>query len=125
MKTGKLFTIDVELAEKLININASALVNTLLSEHFELKHGKNSKKEEKIAVLNSITKKKRSLIKRSRSLMNGIHLTWIIFLKGGFKHALKFHQDLKSKTISREDALELLQNHSKLLSKCQINMENF
>ena len=85
MKTGKLFTIDVEIAERLKNINASGLVNGLLKEYFELRSDKNTLKEEKKAVLSHLLKKKESFLKRLRSFPNGIHLILTIMLRYGLK----------------------------------------
>lgn len=100
MKTGKLFTIDVEIAEKLKNLNGSKLVNDLLKEYFELRTGKNTLKDEKEAVLKDILKKKSNFRKKLRSFLNGIHLTWIIFARHGLKKGLRILQDLKSSSIS-------------------------
>ena len=76
MKTSKLFTIDVDLAERLKNRNGSELVNGLLKEYFELRSDKNTLKEEKKAVFDAISKKKSNFLKKLRSLMHGIRLIW-------------------------------------------------
>ena len=49
MKTNKQITIDVELMEKLRGLdNASALINRLLKEYFEIRSDKSSLLEEKL-----------------------------------------------------------------------------
>ena len=104
MKTSKLFTIDVDLAEKLKNVNGSAIVNTLLKEHFELRTGKNTLRDEKKAVFDAISKKKSNFQKKLRSLMNGIHLVWIILRRHGLRPGIRILQDLKSKHIFATEA---------------------
>lgn len=71
MKTGKLFTIDVEIAEKLTNLNASKLVNELLKEYFQYRTGKNSLKEQKQAILKEIFKKKSKFLQKFGHMRNG------------------------------------------------------
>jgi len=85
MKTNKQFTIDIEIAEKLKNTNASQLVNTLLKEYFDLRQGKNTLKDEKKAVFDAISKKKSNFLKKLRLLMSGTPLVWTIFRKIGLR----------------------------------------
>jgi hypothetical protein len=47
MKINKMFNIDVELAAKLKDINASELVNYLLMKHFENKENENLTPEQR------------------------------------------------------------------------------
>jgi len=115
MKTGKLFTIDVEIAERLKNINASQLVNGLLKEYFELRSDKNTLKEEKKAVLSSIIKKKDNFLKRLRSFPNGIRLILIITLKHGLKQGWRSLKLLWLKpTLTEEGVKYFLQTLSKV-----------
>ena len=125
MKTGKLFTIDVELAERLKNVNASQLVNGLLKEYFELRQDKNTLKEEKNAVLKSIIKKKSNFLKRLKLLKSGIHLIWITFRENGFKLEKGYLHLAKFLFIGTAEELQLrLQTFKERLS-CEINMEDF
>lgn len=94
MKTSKLFTIDTELAERLKNLNASELVNTLLNEYFEIRSSKNTLLEEKKAVFDSISKKKKLFLKRLRLLKNGIHLILITFRRDGLRQGLKVLREI-------------------------------
>lgn len=94
MKTSKLFTIDIDLAERLKNVNGSAIVNTLLKEYFELRSGKNTLRDEKKAVFDAIVKKKSNFPKKLRLLMSGIHLVLITFRKHGLKRGWRSLQDL-------------------------------
>lgn len=110
MKTGKLFTIDVEIAEKLKNLNGSKLVNTLLMEYFEHRSGKNSLKEEKEAVFKALSKKKSKFLEKLRSLINGMDLAWIIFARHGLRQGLKVLQDLKSLNTSAAERLTFYLN---------------
>lgn len=96
MKTGKLFTIDVEIAEKLQNLNASQLVNGLLHEYFELRSDKNTLKEEKKAVLASIMKKKSYFPGRLKSLMSGKPSKSIDTERNGSKLENESPQGIKS-----------------------------
>jgi len=81
MKTGKLFTLDIEIAEKLKNLNASKLVNTLLKEHFDARGGKNTLKEQKKAVYDAISKKKERFLKKLGFLRRGMRSIWT-FVRG-------------------------------------------
>lgn len=94
MKTSKLFTIDVDLAERLKNTNGSAIVNTLLKEYFELRSDKNTLRDEKKAVFDAISKKKSNFLKKLRLLMNGIHLVLITFRKHGLRRAWKVLREI-------------------------------
>ena len=109
MKTGKLFTIDVEIAERLQNLNASALVNGLLKEYFELRSDKNTLKEEKTAVLKSIVKKKSNFLRRLKLLKLGMSSVWITFRKNGFRRAIWYLHNLRStRTFRGEESLRTL-----------------
>lgn len=67
MKTNKQITIDVELMEKLRGLdNASALINRLLKEYFEIRSDKSSLLEEKQAILDQIKQKKKKIAKDIR-----------------------------------------------------------
>ncbi len=90
MKTSRLFTIDIDIAERLKNLNASELVNRLLKGHFEVYSAKNTLLDEKKAVLSSISKKKRYFLKKLRLLMRGRPLVWTIFQRHGLRRALKY-----------------------------------
>jgi len=58
MKVSRLFTIDVEIAEKLRNIdNASSLVNQLLRDHLEVRAGNNNIADQKKAIASNLKKK--------------------------------------------------------------------
>lgn len=100
MKTGKLVTIDVEIAEKLKGINASRLINGLLIEYFDLKQGKNTVIEEKKAVLNAIKIKKNISLKILRSLRHGIASIWTDIPGFGSKQEKEIMTDKKSGIIS-------------------------
>lgn len=114
MKTGKLFTIDVEIAEKLQNINASQLVNGLLKEYFDVRSDKNTLKEEKKAVFDAISKKKSNFLKKLKLLMSGMHLVLIIFARHGLKQGWRCLQLFLFDFISMEDGVLFLK---KILSK--------
>lgn len=113
MKTGKLFTIDVELAEKLKNINGSGLVNELLKEYFELRSDKNTLKEEKEAIYKQVIKKKSNFLKKLRLLMSGIHLSLITLRRHGLKHGLIILRAEKFFLTLTEEALKHLLEHLK------------
>ena len=74
MKVARTYTIDHNLVERMQNLNASELINTLLKEYFELRSDKNTLRDEKKAVLDSILKKKSNFLKNLRSLLSGSHL---------------------------------------------------
>ena len=103
MKTSKLFTIDVDIAERLKNINGSELANRLLKEYFELRSDKNTLKDEKKAVLSLIIKKKNNFLKKLRLLMSGIRLAWIIMRGLGLKQGWNFLRELISILIYKEE----------------------
>lgn len=113
MKTNKQFTIDIEIAERLKNTNASQLVNTLLKEYFELRSDKNTLKEEKKAVFDAISKKKSYFLKKLRLLMNGIHLVWITFLKHGLRRGWNVLQEIPSALTLQAGGFQHLQQASK------------
>ena len=122
MKTSKLFTIDVEIAERLKNTNASLLVNGLLKEYFDLRSDKNTLKEEKIAVFDAISKKKSNFLKRLRLLKSGIHLILITFRENGFKLERGYLHLMKFLFIGKTEELKLrLKTFKKRLS-CEINL---
>ena len=114
MKTSKLFTINVDVADRLKNLNASELVNRLLLEYFELKVDKNTLKEEKTAVLKAIIKKKRYFPKKLRSLINGIRTIWIIIAKYGLKQGLMASLGMRPSLILGEGTLILKQKSLKM-----------
>ena len=115
MKTGKLFTIDVEIAERLKNINASQLVNGLLKEYFELRSDKNTLQEEKKAVLSHLLKKKESFLKRLRSFPNGIHLILTFTLRHGLKQGWRALQLIRlDPTLTQEGVKYFLKTLSEV-----------
>ena len=60
MKVSKLFTIDVEIAERLKSSgNSSALINKLLKEYYEIRSDKHGIFEEKRAIFEDLKKKMR------------------------------------------------------------------
>ncbi|HEC65387.1 MAG TPA: hypothetical protein ENI23_08835 [bacterium] len=124
MKTGKLFTIDVEIAEKLQNLNASSLVNGLLKEYFELRSDKNTLKDEKTAVLQSINKKKRYFLKKLKLLKSGIHCLWIIFRANGFRPEKNYLHLAKFLLIGPGEELIIRQETLKGRMNSGLNMEN-
>lgn len=85
MKTSRLFTIDVEIAERLKNINASKIVNDLLREFFEVKGVKNTLLEQKQAILEHMGKKKGRFLKTLRLLLSSIRSGLIILVDDGLK----------------------------------------
>lgn len=95
MKTSKLFTIDIELAERLKNVNGSQIVNTLLKEYFAIRSDKSSVLDEKTAVLEQIKKKKSNFLRTLRLLLSSIHSGLIILLKDGLKLVKGSHQKQK------------------------------
>lgn len=113
MKTSKMFTIDVEIAQKLDNINASALTNRLLKEYFDLKSDKNTLIEEKKAVFNDVSKKKNFFLKKLGLLMNGIALILIDFLKCGSELGRGMYRRTRYGIISLQDTLTLKLRSSK------------
>ncbi len=125
MKTSKLFTIDVDLAERLKNVNGSAIVNTLLKEYFELRSGKNTLRDEKKAVFDAISKKKSNFRKRLRLLMRGIHLAWTILRKYGLRRGLKLLREVPYLLTLPEEELKLLQKDLKKLLTSSKNTENY
>ena len=89
MKTNKQFTIDVDIAERLKETNASQLINSLLREHFEVRSQKNTLLEEKKSVLVQISKKK-SLWRRTYELLMSGKLSILITLQRfGLSRAIK------------------------------------
>ena len=124
MKTSKLFTIDVDLAERLKNTNASSIVNTLLKEYFELRSGKNTLKDEKKAVFDAISKKKSNFRERLRLLMSGTDLVWIILRRHGLKPGIRILQDLKSKHMCLTETWTYYQNHLNADGNYKKNTEN-
>lgn len=64
MKVSRLFTIDVELAEKLKQLdNQSELINNLLKEHFSFSSKKTGISEQKQAIFEQMKKKMRDMRK--------------------------------------------------------------
>jgi hypothetical protein len=64
MKVSRLFTIDVELAEKLKQSgNQSSIINNLLKEHFSTSSKKSGIIEQKQAIFSNMKKKMRDLRK--------------------------------------------------------------
>jgi len=125
MKTSKLFTIDIDLAERLKNVNGSAIVNTLLKEYFELRSDKNTLKDEKKAVFDAISKKKSNFLKRLKLWKSGSHLIWITFRENGFKLEKGYLHLVKFLFIGTVEELELRFKTFKERLSCEINMENF
>lgn len=108
MKTSKLFTIDVELAERLKNTNASELVNSLLKEHFEVRSEKNTLLDQKKAALDQIIKKKERF-RRILRLLNNLKLSILIILRRfGLEHALKNLWKVKQKNILEAEKAKFL-----------------
>lgn len=95
MKTSKLFTIDVELAERLKSLNASRIVNELLKEYFEIRSDKSSILEEKEAVLEQLKQKKNVFQRILRSLRHSIRSGLIFLVRGGLKPVEGSHQKQK------------------------------
>lgn len=114
MKVARNYTIDYELLEKMQNLNASELINTLLKEYFELRSDKNTLKDEKKAVFDAISKKKSNFLKKLRLLIHGIHLALIIFLRHGFGRGKKFLQELKLNYIFEIDHSNINQKISQM-----------
>lgn len=104
MKTSKLFTIDVDLAERLKNINASKIVNELLKEYFEIRSDKNSVLEEKQAVLEQLRKKKGNFLRMLRLLLSSIRSGLILLVKDGLKLVNRSHQKEKLKSTSKDES---------------------
>lgn len=124
MKTNKQFSIDVEIAEKLKDVNASKLISGLLKEHFDLRKGKNTLKEEKMAVLASISKKKKNFLRRLRLLLSGIRSILIILVRNGLKNGRKFLRLRTLTSIStKKKAISLSSKSSELTSSTK-NTEN-
>jgi len=121
MKTSKLFTIDVDLAERLKNTNASKIVNGLLKEYFELRSGKNTLKDEKKAVFDAISKKKSNFQKKLKLLMSGIPLVWTIFRKRGFELGWK---SLRTLLLIRILPIENSKRYLEALKKDLILLKN-
>lgn len=108
MKTSRLFTIDVELAERLSQTNASKLINTLLKEYFEVRSDKNTLLSEKNAVLEQISKKKKQSL-RIFALLKSFKLSiLIIFRKLGLRHAMKSLQKEKLLRICKDEKAKYL-----------------
>jgi len=106
MKTSKLFTLDVEIAEKLKqNPNSSKLVNGLLKEYFSIRAGNENVFEEKKAIITDLKKKLDSSTKNSRLLRSLKH--WVstisvwLGLKGLFQ--TRSPQPIKSGSMQRPD----------------------
>ena len=123
MKTSKLFTIDTDLAERLKNTNASAIVNALLKEYFELRSGKNTLKDEKKAVFDAISKKKRYFREKLRLLIRGIHLVWTILRKYGLRRGRKVLREVPYLLTLPEEELKLMQKDLKKLLNSTENTE--
>lgn len=86
MKTSKLFTIDIEIAERLTTIdNSSALVNELLGEYFRVRSGKRTGLEQKKAIITDLKKKPKQLIKNLRSWKSSTLWNSIISVLSGFR----------------------------------------
>lgn len=86
MKIGRLFTIDVEIAERMKHLaNASSVVNRLLKEYFEIKGDKNTLLDEKQAILSNIKKKKKKSRRTLRLLLSSIRSGLTILLDDGLK----------------------------------------
>lgn len=86
MKTSKLFTIDVELAERLTRMdNASALINNLLKEYFELRGEKDTFFDQKRAVISDLKKNLKCITKKSKLLLSLKSLISIISRSIGLK----------------------------------------
>jgi len=89
MKTSKLFTLDVEIVQKLKNTNASGLINRLLTEHFENFNPKNTLLDEKKAILKGIQKKNAVFLSKLRYLQHSMILNWTNLRRYGLKVAIQ------------------------------------
>ena len=125
MKTSKLFTIDVEIAEKLKNTNASELVNRLLKAELEFRSGKSTLLDEKKAEMKSFLKKKRDYRKKLRLLSRWMSVGWTISRRYGLKVALKNRQYWKYQPILTGERLRFLLPLSFVLGKSFVNAPRY
>ncbi len=123
MKTGKLFTIDVEIAEKLKNVNASQLVNELLREYFEHRIGKNSLREQKEAILKDISKKKSRFRKKFGLSLSGIPSSSTDLPGSGYLLANESPRTMKSLLTSLVENIRKILSSSKRVSSSTKNTE--
>jgi len=114
MKTSKLFTLDVELVQKLKNVNGSGLINRLLKEHFEHFNPKHTLLDEKKAILKGIQKKNALFLSKLRYLLRSITLILINFRKYGLKVGIK---SLGFSISARIRRVGESKHHSKALKK--------
>ena len=95
MKVARTYTLDHEIVERLVNLNASDLINRLLKEHFEVYSSKNTLLDEKQASFKQLFKKKRNFRKRLELLKSGKTLGLIIIRNFGSRVAKKNQQLMK------------------------------
>lgn len=122
MKVSRLFTIDVDVAERLSSIpNASKLVNDLLSEHLLVRNSDPLKEEQlKKKQLQSKMKQINGKINaRKRIDALGIDQKCLNWLKGNYPHVQKDDWERyvrsRGKKISLDLVLEILKKNEWLL----------
>jgi len=125
MKVARNFTIDLDLIEKMQNINSSELINRLLKDHFLSYNPKNTLLDEKQSTMKQILKKKDRFQKRSRSLRSGINSIWITLLRNGSKQGKAILQFMKSLHTLRVEVSRSTQQNLKKQSISTINSENY
>ncbi len=124
MKIARTYTLDQEMVEKLVNINASDLINRLLREHFEAYSPKNTLLDEKQAIIKQVLKKKDRFLKKSRSLKSGMHSILITIQKFGSELVKKSLQLMKYQHTSTTEASQTQQKISKEDGSSAINSES-
>lgn len=103
MKVARTYTLDHEIVERLVNINASDLINTLLKDHFSAFSKKNTILEGKKESFKQLFKKKRNFPGKLKSWKNGIVCFLITIRNFGLNLVRKNQQEKKSKlTLTTE-----------------------
>jgi hypothetical protein len=129
MKVSRLFTIDVEIAEKLKQTpNQSGFVNDLLKEHFSISSKKSGIVEQKQAIFSNLKKKMRDMRKEIKVFsefeaigLDHFALRWI---KGQSEEPSIFSireyirgRELEVKTEDFLKAFRLIKNNGDLFEK--------
>ena len=113
MKVARTYTLDHEIVERLTNLNASDLINTLLKDHFAAFSPKNTILDTKRESFKQLFKKKRNFSKKLKSLKNGTASILITIQSFGLKLVNKSQQFLKFLPTLRTGSLPTQQKSLK------------
>ncbi|MBA7709098.1 hypothetical protein ES703_118008 [subsurface metagenome] len=124
MKVARNFTIDLEIVQKMQNMNASELINRLLHEHFQVYSAENTLLDEKTATIKQLLKKKSQFMPKLRLLKSGMNSILITILKFGLKLVKKNQILMKFLHMFITEDSKKVQKISKEDGNYKINTEN-